>query len=245
MNDATGGSMMLGSSRAGLPPPSGGKGGGLRMDAAAQAALRGSQRQGVGPSSTNSGSGSGSGSGGGLPRASSSSSLASGASGSSSTLTAATAATTATAAAAGGGGRGGAAAGASASGSGGRGFLDDVESVQQGEVMRLLTCMKTLGDENAALIKQVEASAGVRQENERLRREVAEFKDLYAARVRGFVDAGVDAYGVCMWVLRRGRADGPTLTSLACFPHDKFKKTHSSSSSAPPWKSFGNGTRTR
>lgn len=51
------------------------------------------------------------------------------------------------------------------------------------QVMRLLSCMKTLGDENAALIKQVEEGTRVRQENEKLKREMAEFKELYASRV--------------------------------------------------------------
>ncbi len=63
---------------------------------------------------------------------------------------------------------------------GGGGFLGGVEAVQQGEVMRLLGCMKTLGDENAVLIKQVEESARVRQESERVRREMAEFTEKYA-----------------------------------------------------------------
>ena len=45
--------------------------------------------------------------------------------------------------------------------------------------------MKTLGDENAVLIKQVEDGTRIRQENEKLKREMAEFKELYASRVRG------------------------------------------------------------
>ena len=69
-------------------------------------------------------------------------------------------------------------------GTGGGGFLEGVEAMQQGEVMRLLGCMKTLGDENAMLIKQVEDGGRVRQENERLRREMAEFQEQYAKRFR-------------------------------------------------------------
>ena len=56
-------------------------------------------------------------------------------------------------------------------------------SMHDHKVMRLLSCMKTLGDENAALIKQVEEGTKVRQENEKLKREMAEFKELYASRV--------------------------------------------------------------
>ena len=78
----------------------------------------------------------------------------------------------------GGGGGGGSGAG------GAGGFLEGVEAMQQGEVMRLLGCMKTLGDENALLIKQVEDGGRVRQENERLRREMGEFQEQYAKRFR-------------------------------------------------------------
>lgn len=147
------------------------------MDAAAAAALRGSRQGAVGGGGgKNVGAG-----GGGMPRAASSTSLA-----------AATGATAGAGAAAGGGrppptGVGAASASVSAAGGPRGGFLDGVESVQQGEVMRLLGCMKTLGDENAALIRQVEDGARIKQENERLRRELAEFRELYNSRVSAFL----------------------------------------------------------
>jgi cell division protein FtsB len=80
--------------------------------------------------------------------------------------------------------------------------------------MRLLVCMKTLGDENAALLKQVseqashhphadhatvwqtddrppvdsalqvEEGARLRKENEQLKREMQDFKDAYSSKVR-------------------------------------------------------------
>lgn len=68
---------------------------------------------------------------------------------------------------------------------GGGGFLEGVEAVQQGEVVRLLACMKTLGDENALLIKRAEDGERARQENERIRRETLEFQELYAKRFKG------------------------------------------------------------
>ncbi|KAM3576682.1 hypothetical protein VYU27_001485 [Nannochloropsis oceanica] len=75
-------------------------------------------------------------------------------------------------------------AGGGSGGRGGVGFLEGVEAMQQDEVMRLLGCMKTLGDENAMLIKQVEDGGRVRQENERLRREMGEFQEQYAKKFR-------------------------------------------------------------
>jgi len=45
--------------------------------------------------------------------------------------------------------------------------------------------MKTLGDENALLIKRCEEAGRVRQENEQLKREMKEFKAVFTAKVPG------------------------------------------------------------
>lgn len=242
-----GGSALLGSSSRMPPPSSGatkGSGGGLRMDAAAAAALRGSRQGAVGGGGgSNAGAGAGGRGGGGLPRAASSTSLASGGG------SGAMANTATSTGAAGAGGRppagvGAASASASVSsaGSGGpRGFLDGVESVQQGEVMRLLGCMKTLGDENAVLIRQVEDGARIKQENERLRRELAEFRELYNSRV------GVHWLIRMWWCLEGYLSSVVVITEALIAPiHPPTYTTthHSSSSSAPRWRSSGSATRT-
>ncbi|CAM9829046.1 unnamed protein product, partial [Ectocarpus fasciculatus] len=62
------------------------------------------------------------------------------------------------------------------------------EEAQQGEIMRLLTCLKTLGDENVFLMKECEdrdkasASTAVRQESKSIREEMKRFQLKYHER---------------------------------------------------------------